>query len=218
MLGKKGIDYSGAVVGDILCSDLSYVTRANYASSGKIGIGVILQNTNRTIKVLAKNQWKERWSPSLSDVPTLTNVNYNNAPNDLDGDGNTAKIIAHFGTSQNYAARSCRSYAPSGVCQGSWYLPASGELYLITASNILTIDSSISAIGGDILRKREFSQTINFSVFYGEGNIAEDITTENYYYLYRSSSENSASKTTKLYRESNDTIYVTSDIGIEDTT
>ena len=218
LLNKKGIDYSSAVVGDILCSDLSFVTRSNYASSGKTGIGVIVHNANRTLRVIAKNQFKDRWSPSLSDVPGIANVNYNTYANDMDGDGNTTKIIAHFGTSQNYAARSCRSYAPSGVGQGLWYLPASGELKLINTSNINTINDSNIAIGGGIIRMREYSQTVNFAVWYGEGNLAEDTTTEHFCYLYRSSSEYDLNKTPKMYRETDNTICVNTDIAIEDMT
>ena len=53
--GKVSIEipFSEASVGDILCSDNKVVSTANYAISGKTAIGIVVNNSNGAIRVMA---------------------------------------------------------------------------------------------------------------------------------------------------------------------
>lgn len=51
----NNIDYSGVQIGDILCSDLTIVTTANYASSGKTAIGITYYNDSGDVRFMYIN-------------------------------------------------------------------------------------------------------------------------------------------------------------------
>lgn len=146
------IDYTGAVVGDILCSDMSFVTRANYSASGKIAIGIIINNSNRAISVIALTEVTDcSWSYNSMDISDLINISTSYlAQADIDGKGNTDKIIAantaHAGS--DYAAGWCRLFTTTGTKAGDWHLPALGELYLLSVNaDFMAVSQSIVMVG-----------------------------------------------------------------------
>lgn len=151
MLYKKRVDYSTAVLGDILCSDLSFVKSTDYASSGKTAIGVIFSNATGALKAISLTEFQNLpWSKSAIDITNLAHIYEDYAQADMGGRNNTDVILAQLGTGNDFAAGKCNSFSTYGTSAGAWYLPAAGELYMIL-SNFTTINSSLSICSGTSL-------------------------------------------------------------------
>ncbi|MCK9629464.1 MAG: hypothetical protein M0R37_12850 [Bacteroidales bacterium] len=146
---QEGASYSEAVVGDILCTDLTIVKNADYSTSGKTGIGVVFSNASGKLKVVGLSQGSSKyWAPAGTDTsianiaaPIATNI-----VNDLDGRANTTILYA-LSTNVNYIAGYCRAYSVTGAPAGTWNAPAGGEWVIIMA-NLATINSGISTCSG----------------------------------------------------------------------
>ena len=154
LLNKKGIDYSGAVVGDILCSDMTTVSRANYLASGKTAIGVVINNSNRKLRVAALNSVTGKyWDSYFGDITTLPNItSVADALSDMDGHSNTLAIWNFTALNQNAdnAVGYCHLYTTAGTQAGQWYLPAAGEWSLInTPSLLVVVNSAMNTCGGE---------------------------------------------------------------------
>lgn len=147
LYNKGGIDYSSAGVGDILCSDMSFVSATNFASSGKTAIGVIFRITSSSVSAIALSVVAGKYfGGSGTDIPTLQNIT-TGGESEFDGKGNTDKIIEALGNSTNLSAGWCRAFYTQGTNAGDWYLPAMGEWFAI-AANQYTIEASFSVCGG----------------------------------------------------------------------
>lgn len=146
---QEGASYSEAVVGDILCTDLTIVKRADCSTSGKTGIGVVFNNASGKLKAVGLSQGSSKyWAPAGTDTsianiaaPIATNI-----VNDLDGKANTTILYA-LSASVSYIAGYCRAYSVAGAPAGTWNAPAGGEWAIIMA-NLTTINSSISTCSG----------------------------------------------------------------------
>jgi hypothetical protein len=107
---QAGINYSLAVVGDILCSDLSFVSAANYSASGKTAIGIVVSNASKVLKIVSivRSDYSKSFG-WLNNISTLTDYKtINQALSDIDGYSNTNKIIAQEGSSGAIAY--CKSF------------------------------------------------------------------------------------------------------------
>lgn len=146
---QDGISYSEAVVGDILCTDLTIVKSTDYSTSGKIGIGVVFSNSSGKLKVVGLLQGNSKyWAPTGTDssIANITAPISTNILNDLDGKANTTILYA-LSTSVSYIAGYCRAYSVTGAPSGTWSAPAGGEWATIW-NNRTTINSSISVCSG----------------------------------------------------------------------
>ena len=123
-------------------------------------IGVVFYEDSSVQKIVAMNTADFHiWGDGKlgHDVDTIPNlITKAQMLKDMDGQGNTDKILAYFKRkgidTTNDAATAARHYAPS-VCgtnsfcgKGKWYLPSAGELQLIN-DNIAEINLTGSKIG-----------------------------------------------------------------------
>lgn len=148
---KKGIDYSGAVAGDILCTDLMYVARANFATSGKTAIGVITYNSGTFIEAINLTDVFKAFGGFGTDIPDLTNYTVESeALQDVDGTANTDAIISELGSSDTLAAGYCRSYSTVGTSAGDWDFWALGQLKRVI-DNITVINQGLTECSGTLI-------------------------------------------------------------------
>ena len=166
IIGKKGVDYSSAIVGDILCSDLTTVLRADYAASGKTAIGVVINNASGVMRIMALTTVTYAYGGYGTDLPLVNAQTEQAAIADLDGVNNTATMSMYFG------GGSIAYYVPTG-----WYVPASGELYMVM-QNLATINSSrvavgLSTIGGGdlIVSSTEYDANYCWYLYVGPGSL-----------------------------------------------
>lgn len=149
---KSGIDYSAAVLLDILCSDLSYIPEANFSGSGKTAIGVVFYNSNGTLKVMAISELPQKAYGGAGTDLSITN--YTDSviarTTDFNGKENTTTMVAAIGADDAFAAGACRLFSPQGTKAGDWDLPSAGECHIIF-SNKVAINASLTTASGTIL-------------------------------------------------------------------
>jgi len=148
------IAYSNAVVGNILCSDLTIISTANYSRSGKTAIGIVYRNAANKLDVMALTSAAvgSLWWGGNADVPTLDDYNLvANAETDFANTTNTTALITFYGTGTNYAFKFCRDYSTTGTTVGQWDLPAYGNLNLIVNTNFTTLNATLSVLGESVL-------------------------------------------------------------------
>ena len=188
LLNKKGIDYSGAVVGDILCSDMSYVTIDNYALSGKTAIGVIINNASGVLRAMDLSDGFKSFGGG-ADISELTNYTTSgNAITDTDGKENTNIIIAALGNSSDHAAGYCANFTTVGTSVGDWHLGALGEFKMIV-DNRATVNASLTTVGGTLIvnvgtirnygSSTEYGSNHNWAYISSFGAYYEDAKTTN---------------------------------------
>ena len=191
LFGKKTIDYSAAVVGDILCSDLSYVSAANYALSGKTAIGVIINNTLGVLRAMALSDGFKPFGGSGIDIPGLTNyMTSANAITDIAGKENTNIIISALGNSSDHATGYCANFTTAGTSVGDWHLGALGEFKMIV-DNRATVNTSLTTVGGTLIvnvgtirnygSSTEYGSNHNWTYISSFGAYYEDAKTTNKY-------------------------------------
>ena len=130
-----------ATVGDILCTDGTWVSPSDYATSGKTAMGVIFHVDDSGYHGWAVNLQEygiRAWSTNSIDIPNLTN--YTNA-SDTAGYGNT-QIIRNSGDASTYPAAWTVDF------NAGWYLPAIGQLSVLREA-IDVVNLSLSCVGGD---------------------------------------------------------------------
>ena len=134
-------------VGDILCTDNTFVKPADYASSGKVAMGVVFYVDNsggHGWAIHLHNQTSGvQWGGYGTDDPALTNfTNATEAIADFDGLYNT-QVLRNAGDASEYPAAWTVDY------DNGWYLPAAGQLRLMLAE-IVTLNTSLQTVGGSV--------------------------------------------------------------------
>ena len=118
-------------------------------------VGVWIQEGGKLIIVAKDQQASTKWATSY-----VTGGNTENkreaAIADMDGRANTSKIITTLGDNAP-AAKFCHEYYPSNVDaansfvgSGRWWLPSTGELWMIW-SHFLEVNRILTQIGGTAL-------------------------------------------------------------------
>ena len=136
---------AGPAVGDILCTDGSWVAPGDYAASGKTAQGVIFHVDDSGLHGWAVHLTDDctscQWDGDGTDIPDLPNItNSAAALADTAGYGNT-QSIREYGDAATYPAAWAVDFP------NDWYLPAAGQLY--TLYNALsTVNPSLTTVGG----------------------------------------------------------------------
>lgn len=145
--------YASAAIGNILLSDKSYVTVAQWNAGGYLpAIGVIFGNSSGVLRVLALTKssgikWDNATTPG--DL-SLTNYDLDDY-SDINGLSNTATIVAALGNNSTHAAGYCYNYTTDGTVAHDWYLPAFGEGKMII-DNFNTINTALSALSASLIK------------------------------------------------------------------
>ena len=134
-----------AAVGDILCTDGSWVSPELYAVSGKTALGVIFH-----VDESGQHGWAVHlndqstsimWGGYGTDIPSLPNVtNASGAATDTAGYSNT-QIIRAYGAATTYPAAWAVDF------DNGWYLPAAGQLNTLYGV-MSTVNASLQTAGG----------------------------------------------------------------------
>lgn len=132
-------------VGSILYSDKKC---SSVKRPGKTPIAIVFDAANR--RAVALEARVLPWTDGTAEYsPTnLPSVSYDNELKDMDGKGNTAKIIAYRKSSGKrfYAAEFANSYSTEGTKPGDWYLFSMGEGY-IYCENVEAVDDARARLG-----------------------------------------------------------------------
>ena len=131
-------------VGDILCTDGTTVKPSAYAASGKVGMGVVLY----------VNESGHGWAINLHEEGEYawSTVYSGNIPDAIIHDTPAEAIADYNGSYNTYAIRSVTnpSLYPAAMAvdyANGWYLPASGQLYLMYALMPI-LNESLAICGG----------------------------------------------------------------------
>lgn len=131
--------------GDILCTDGTTISAANYAASGKKADGVVfyVNSTGKHGWALSLTQSNSTclWGGHGIDIPTLANNNRDAALADTAGYNNTQKILK-YGLANNLTYPAAAATAIPG-----WYLPALGQLRQLYAT-LDVVNASLATISG----------------------------------------------------------------------
>jgi len=142
-------------LGDVLCTDGTTMHPDSFLISGKTAMGVVMSvdaeaGYGRAIALSnAYNSNSLRWAysyPSSTHSNTITTY-YSQAVTDMDGAGNTEKILK---SAKDAGGTNTASYAPAahyckfynhntygfGTDSLGWYLPAAGEMQLIYGNRV----------------------------------------------------------------------------------
>ena len=136
-----------ASVGDVFCTDGTWVSPNDYVSSGKTALGIIffVDSINRSGWILnLQEQGLMRWEGYGTDIPSLPN----SGRTDTAGYSNTM-IIRAYGDAGVYPA----AWAVDII--SGWYLPAIGQLNILNGVRD-TVNAALAIVGGTT---------------FGEGNI-----------------------------------------------
>ena len=133
----------GLAVGDILCTDGSFVKPSNWPC-GKTAKGVVFyidSTGEHGWAVSLVSQTNIKWSTETVDIPTLPNItHWRDAIREFDGYTNTQKI-RNFGDSAHYPAAWAVDF------DNGWYLPAAGQLNILYGV-MFVVNASIVTVGG----------------------------------------------------------------------
>ena len=142
-------------IGDILCTDGSTVSAADFPASGRTAWGIVFyvdDNDTHGWAVALQNQSSSiKWSSSDYygyDIPDL--VNYENARvamHSLDGSQNTG-VIRDAGSENHFPAAWAVDY------DDGWFLPSAGQLRYLY-SYFPEINASLQVVGGDLFHLSE---------------------------------------------------------------
>lgn len=143
---------------------MTFVSAANYASSGKTAIGVVVGNSNRQLRVVGLTSvtgliWA---STMVGDITTIPNFSTPaDAQLDMNGKENTeaAYNFTPYNQDDTTAIGWCKLYSTPGTNAGDWYLPSAGELALLATktsnfydvtnntTHVTSINNALSACG-----------------------------------------------------------------------
>ena len=145
-----------ASVGDILCTDGTWVSLSDYAASGKTALGVIFHVDDSGMHGWAVHLTDDctgcQWGGDGTDIPDLPNfANGSAALADTAGYSNT-QIIRNYGDAATYPAAWAVDF------NNGWYLPSMGQLYTLK-SECNTLEPSLTAVGGTVLGGWYWSST-----------------------------------------------------------
>lgn len=156
-----------------------------------VGVAVITENCSFVIAkedALSSNAY---WGGNDTDIPALTNYSdVSGAATDLDGVGNTDKIIAAIGNTNDgirtgSAAGDCRAYIfPNGI---EGYLGSAGEWQAVY-ENEGVVDSALAIIDGVLMGDRYWTSSERdseraFHLWLGTG--AKGLAIDYKYYNFR---------------------------------
>lgn len=211
------------VVGDILCSDGTYVSPTNYASSGKTASGVLFWVNNGSIPGVTDDYWivglthinrTRIWGYDTLDYP-IPNFTAATAITDYADKINTDTIKTYTVDINNYTvancAASCRSYATATaniIPIGSyWNVPAVGQLPVLK-SVLPIINSSLAAVGAAQISTSEIiwsstEESTTHAFAYNLGTDTPISTNKSIQYKTRPITE------TPLVKNLSDTAYIT---------
>ncbi len=137
-------------IGDILCTDGSTISAADFPTSGRTAWGIVFyvdDNDTHGWAVALHNQSSSiKWSSSSYygyDIPNLVNFeNARAAMHNLDGNQNT-NIIRNAGSPNDFPAAWAADY------DNGWFLPSAGQLRYLY-SYFPEINASLQVVGGDL--------------------------------------------------------------------
>lgn len=131
-------------IGDILCTDGTTVSAADFPTSGRTARGIVFyvdESNQHGWAVHLDYQGGVRWSYTNEDIPTLPNYQrFREAIYDFDGRENTRKI-RQAGDASIYPAAWAVDF------DHGWYLPAAGQIRYLY-SYIPEVNSSLNLVGG----------------------------------------------------------------------
>ncbi|MBR3520826.1 MAG: T9SS type B sorting domain-containing protein [Paludibacteraceae bacterium] len=141
-------DPSPVSIGDVYCSDGSFVSIDSFPTSGKQAEGVVYHYDDTEgyayVVHLFEPSQTMQWSTAEYDIPALENQQYlPNLLEDMDGFGHTA-LIRGTGDANEYPL------AWSADLEHGWYIPAIGELRKMFGS-VSLVNASLNRLGGDTL-------------------------------------------------------------------
>ena len=157
-------DFSSCKIGDILYSDFS--CNSNIIAN-KTPIAVIFDTTN-TLAVSLSQSAGVVWGPTdVTGVNGVSNINtdFNGKKNtqliiDYCEENNTETTIVHCA-----AFDYIKDYKTEGTKAGDWYMPATGELLLLTA-NYETVNKGLEKVGGTKLENVTPPSSYSESLYY----------------------------------------------------
>jgi len=135
-------------VGDILCTDGTFVKPSSWSPNlGKTAKGVVFYVDNSGehgwVVHLHDQELSAAWSPTSQYVDISTLDNYANAREaimDLDGYGNTQKILAATDLSTCPAAHAVDF-------ENGWYMPSAGQMRLLF-SEMVRVNNALQIVNG----------------------------------------------------------------------
>ena len=157
-------DFSSCKIGDILYSDFS--CNSNIIAN-KTPIAVIFDTTN-TLAVSLSQSAGVVWGPTdVTGVNGVSNINtdFNGKKNtqliiDYCEENNTETTIVHCA-----AFDYIKDYKTEGTKAGDWYMPATGELLLLTA-NYEAVNKGLKKVGGTKLENVTPPSSYSESLYY----------------------------------------------------
>lgn len=144
--GASIISYPQLVsVGDILCTDSTFVKPSNWPVPGKTAYGVVfyVDSTGQHgwAVHLSDQSLGVAWGSSNADIPTLPNIsNYTTGMTNFDGYNNTLRI-REYGSASVYPA----AWAVDFV--NGWYLPSMWQMRILLQST-MWINPILQIVGG----------------------------------------------------------------------
>lgn len=148
-------------VGDIYCSDGSFVKLDSLAKSGKMAEGVVyfVDDTAGVAYVVSKQESAMmRWSTEAVDIPGIENQMYlRNLLTDMDGYSHTANM-------RNQGDATLYPIAWQVDLDNGWYLPSIGELRKLFG-DITVVNQSLAQVGDEIFLDN-YGMNSNFDVNY----------------------------------------------------
>ena len=121
--------------GMILYSD-GTVSENVVSSKTAVGVVAYVAGSTRFAVALAENSSLKWSTPGYENLSCLKDCSSSSAQTDFNGAQNTSCIINYSSSNSYPAAEYCNNYRPvsSGTGSSGWYLPAAGELYVMSSS------------------------------------------------------------------------------------
>ncbi|MBP5480981.1 MAG: gliding motility-associated C-terminal domain-containing protein [Paludibacteraceae bacterium] len=156
-------DPSPVSIGDVFCTDGSFVSIDSFPASGKQAEGVVYHYDDTEgyayVVHLFEPSQNLRWSNVYYDIPALENQQYlPNLLEDMDGFGHTS-LIRGTGDANEYPL------AWSADLEHGWYIPAIGELRKMFGS-VSLLNASLNLLGGDSIYYNNYDASLNDRFFY----------------------------------------------------
>ena len=174
--GKCETDYA-----EILYSDKT--TSVNLIP-GKTAIGIVVDSSRRLAVALAyeDRQWESadnvdviNGKTKLTNLSALADIDSGNTKTSFSGKTNTQTIVNNCG--KCLAAKYANEYVTSGTKAGDWYLPASGELWLMYQRKA-AINRTLSKLGkSTVLTSGSYAWSSSESSYTNAGNGSVRIPT-----------------------------------------
>lgn len=143
-------------IGDILCTDSSFVKPADWPAAGKTAMGIVfyVDNTDEHGWAISLNEytnlkWSPLWPPLDVAGPDNNYETHIEAIHDVDGYSNT-QIIRNTPIPPDYWPQNPQSAFPAAWAvdfDNGWYLPALGQLRIMYATWPF-LNESLQIVGG----------------------------------------------------------------------